>query len=863
MLGRSALPYRALLCLGLLAWSFDAWAQEGGRPAAPTGRLQFVLTGQTARPHLAELLIVVGRLSESRRDLNANPQPRATPAEFYRAAAAAGVWPEGSGFETSFENAFLPVFRAQGDRAFPAVTVTLTERTNRVRVTLARGETPARTVQDLSDETVRRLCTTFYSTPTPRERCIVRVEPPLVSDHLLRQGNTTATAQFAWVRQPGFEVILHAALSAAGADRLGDAIEAAFRDTPRLRRSSFAHHEFSSSFVLDPSSAIMPVRPQSASIACDGRNIRPLAERLGWHSAPSASRAQLVPIVIADLAVGEVRLIAQDDRRLTAPRGLDCLDANVLPGLVHSLGVAALIAGPTVPVAGSDPPPTSPTPPGPVREVAAQVSGLLPDHPVRFHPAHSAHQAARAIPYTVGRRPITVLPAHLPALSEPQDPATDAEQWFLRPRVRNSWITDAISGDGTLLVVAVPKVADLTSQIVSRMREHRAPPEFLSVSERANQPSERLGHDLQRAPRSRGCNAMPICMAMTPFAIGVAALAADDKALLEPDNYLLGAGWTWLAAPGTNLPAAASVDDHEGAGLFTGSSFAAAVVAGLAEAVLGIAGGDSSDTQPFAVEAALLLAAASDLIPADEMVLLRSGTVPAADLVRYGRVNAARTRAVAEAGLMRTPVVVASGPQPEILWSSSRPEASARVSLAVNTAVHRHDGCKGRLIISAPLLDISTQFPPGQDPVLKVDGLLCLDPTRVLRIGPAATRDGQVATCGGAPLLDIVYRLEPDLSRSGGYGTSHLKERAPFAVVLRRVFLTGLAFRPAGYTDEAALCGPEWGRRPDFNCEIVLIDAEADADRACLQVLSEGRVVRGLSLDRDIYFGQFTRVPSP
>ena len=240
---------------------------------------------------------------------------------------------------------------------------------------------------------------------------------------------------------------------------------------------------------------------------------------------------------------------------------------------------------------------------------------------------------------------------------ETDQPSTDDNQLLFDPEPHNWELKGVAGGEGSLLAIAVPKKIDVKPEITIGMVEHNHDFQFSDIrNEKQARYPVSPQHELQKQPTKSSCAAWPICLATTPYAIGVAPLDADRK-LLEPQDYLLGAGWTWIAAPASGIPIAIKAkkqdSEHAGeplqvAGLYAGTSFAAPIIGALLQEIMDMT---PSDTQVSITEVATLIAASSDLASADEIVDFPNKTQKRfIELVRFGRLNIARALYLAKTG---------------------------------------------------------------------------------------------------------------------------------------------------------------------------------------------------------------------
>lgn len=305
----------------------------------------------------------------------------------------------------------------------------------------------------------------------------------------------------------------------------------------------------------------------------------------------------------------------------------------------------------------------------------------------------------------------------------------------------------AISASGGAIIVSAPRAPSTSISIdpcSAAVAQQQGAPNRLES--RFAIATERFP-EMPRAFETSGidfksCRRWPACLGGGPFAAVVAPLRASGELWCEK-GYVLGASVVWLAARGENVLVAiphegTSAGDRPRFAVASGSSFAAAVVAGVANMLQGEGQWESRDLLAR-------LAATADLDLA-------------ANLVRFGSVNAERAVIGAEPGRF-SDVVWATDPagksEPrrgivEAGYKSTwkcRAHAYGDLSEGDRKAqVRREDAeSKGWLALFVPGLNYDNQS--GNAPK-------CFPIARVLRIAPSAT---QLSEANGIPLFNVVY----------------------------------------------------------------------------------------------------------
>lgn len=826
------------------------------------GDLELRFSGPNSRKELARFLIAFDECRGQRgagcpaalahpkfRKKPSDPAPRATAVQLYDAAQEAKFWPDRSvsGTETIFEKHFLKRYLAHGKGAFhSAVKVELFWRQFRAAVWVPEGEKWPTNPKDLSSGIVKELCATFST--TTRLDCVIHLERPAavpLTKPLSRNGKTTTlTRQYAWIVQPSFEAMLDLDTDRAAVDEVASWLERKlFSQDPQRIPATFARFISNApSGDLNESQVSQPDENQD----CD------FPKRIRWLGR--VEKPTSFPIFIADNSQQSMHQYADyivpikdgstDSGKISLRgRALSCkeLSPSSPSGIHHTAAVAALV--------GSKPLVTD-----------KSAGGLMPGIEIRVtmfndwmlsgtYISRTNESYDAAVASAVRRKPLTIVPgnryesAHFAREDEPLFPILHRLMSSIGPVHRvadRSNLIASVQPDGTFAIVAAPS-ADKVDPNGKRLMS-RSFSEYKFIQPDKITPKPR--HVLQQQSKVGWCPVFPICNATTPLAMGVAALGPDDKELLDPDNYLLGSGWIWIAAPGASIPIAAEVEKSSSdqatqpglvvEGRYSGSSFAVATVGALMQQVLDHA--SSSRAAATVYDAAAIVAAASDLINPDEKVRLRDQEVDLGQLVRYGRVNFQRTITIAKETDLTAPSLV------QVMKRKNHQHVSPpEIVVFRGGALNVHDD----IAIKSEHCDVKVQLPikanDSREWMGTSDGSphVCLRLKEILRISASRNMDGDILYQDNKlPLVDIVFSSSLDTGRddSRPYESALKEFRIP--LVLRR----GTMGR-TGSNAETVL-------KP--NCS--LVENATDANRACLYISKDGKRVP-IDLSKYDYFG--------
>jgi len=836
------------------------------------GDLELRFSGPNSRKELARFLIAFDECRGQRgagcpaalahpkfRKKPSDPAPRATAVQLYDAAQEAKFWPDRSvsGTETIFEKHFLKRYLAHGKGAFhSAVKVELFWRQFRAAVWVPEGEKWPTNPKDLSSGIVKELCATFST--TTRLDCVIHLERPAavpLTKPLSRNGKTTTlTRQYAWIVQPSFEAMLDLDTDRAAVDEVASWLERKlFSQDPQRIPATFARFISNApSGDLNESQISQPDENQD----CD------FPKRIRWLG--KVENQTNFPIFIADSSIQQkkefekyvatVRTNATDSGRIKL-RGRPLVCRELQPshpaGISHTAAVAALVGSQST-------------------GMPKATLGLLPEADIRVIElgewmlsgrilTGSGTDYSTARQQSTVRKPITIVPGNR---RESTDFKNEDQPLFPIPGPRavrqteRSQLLGLAQADGTFTILAAPSVdkVDLKGRnsMMASIRHYK----FLAPKTPILQPR----HELQQQSKVGWCPVFPICYATTPLAMGVAALGSDDKQLLDPDRYLLGSGWIWVAAPGASIPVAAelvklSSDQATQSNLmvecrYFGSSFAVATVGALMQQVIdytrtstdytGTSAGKATAYKATAYDAAAIIAAASDLINPDEKVEIRGQDVDLGLLVRYGRVNFQRTLTIAKETQLSEPsllpVVVGAGSrqdQPPTIHVFPRGELKINKAIAVEGS-----NCSLRVTVPNGHNDLREWMASSDGAVF-----ICLALGDILRISASRNLSGQIVYGGKdekVPLLDIVFLSSLEIGREANRAYESSLQSFRFPLILRRVALTKTTSIPTDI--EAADCA--------------LLSGDGDnREDACLYIEHLGQNVF-VNLQTHDYFGR-------
>lgn len=831
---RSRIPGRYLFVILFCLYLCDRTAQADLYSNPPKNSdIEVTLSGALARRNLAELLVLLGQCRfKEQKDCPTPLTDDSFPptidkvvseVELYVAAKKLGVWPstERTGIEPAFSAYYQSKLSKYGEKAFPAVTVELRTVRSRTPVFVSDREPWPRTPSELSPQTSFKLCKTFISQPVPD--CIVRIEPPTREPIRRVEKGIRGTTQFVWKDLPGFTITLHLAVNFNEAANIADWLVNELTQRIKDRRGNSLPYE------EDILTRLMIVAPnvQQANTSVTNTampDICSLRSRVGWPTAFSASRQEgLVPppLFIADLSPMErsenEKYVDSQTRSMQLVRIPEQPCAKLLPespeGLLHSIAVAAVIP-----------------------------ELLIAEHELHFIETEEASNAGTIL-RNLGttndlRRPITIVPGKMIPDNDLL-PRNNTELLFNR-ELYGSALNRVAGAEGALLAIAVPQKRAIHSAVWDEMVEKNYRFQFsdLRNDKQADFPVSPQ-HDLQKQPTMSSCAAWPLCLATTPFAIGVGPLDVDGT-LLDPETYLLGAGWTWIAAPAFRIPLVYGAQhlqaEHAGellqvAGFYEGTSFATPIIGALLQDIMDM----TPSTDVSVSDAATLIAASSDLASADEEVNFKGGKKKRfIELVRFGRLNIGRALYLAKSGGLVNSVLAPTD-------SSSLSQEKFELG-TLNT--HRGilvgkskipSECNGNIKLMPP------EIPEGQEsdrwlaPAV-YGNPLCLDPRYVVRISASRSQKGDLKMTTAGPLLDIVYLLNPSNQASnGGYGSTSFAMNAPMTVVMRELRV------------------PVQGSTPV--CDLT----DSTPDKACFTFNSADGSKKAINFENSIYFGKISR----